>query len=137
MVRLDSRDPNFSSAFADLLTVKREISEDVDETVRGIIAGVIARGDAALVEDTRRFDRLGADFSAGDLRITQEEIAAAIRDCPAEALEALRFAAERIEAFHRQQVPGDHSATDALGVTAGWRWTALESVGLYVPGGTA
>ncbi|AWN40962.1 histidinol dehydrogenase [Methylobacterium durans] len=137
MIRLDSTHPDFAQDFARLLTVKREISEDVDETVRGIIAGVIAGGDAALVDYTRRFDRLGDDFSAARLAVTAAEVDAALDACPAEALDALRLAAERIEAFHRAQVPGDHSATDALGVTAGWRWTALESVGLYVPGGTA
>lgn len=137
MVRLDSREPSFAEDFAHLLTVKREISEDVDETVRDIIAGVVAGGDAALVDYTRRFDRLGEGFTAASLRVTPAEIAAAVAACPADALEALRFAAQRIERFHREQVPGDHMATDALGVTAGWRWTALESVGLYVPGGTA
>ncbi|KQP83149.1 histidinol dehydrogenase [Methylobacterium sp. Leaf117] len=137
MVRLDSRDGDFAAAFARLLSVKREISEDVDETVRGIIAGVVAGGDDALVDYTRRFDRLGEDFTVASLRVTPAEIEAAVAACPPEALEALRFAAARIEAFHAAQVPADHSATDSLGVTAGWRWTALESVGLYVPGGTA
>ena len=137
MVRLDSSTPNFAADFARLLTLKREIAEDVDEAVRGIIGEVVARGDAALVEFTRRFDRLGADFSAEALRITEAEIDAAVASCPDEAMTALRLAAERIEAFHAQQKPQDHRATDALGVTAGWRWTALESVGLYVPGGTA
>ena len=84
-----------------------------------------------------RFDRLGADFSAAQLRVSDAEIAAAVNACPPDSMEALRLAAERIEAFHRAQRPTDHRATDALGVTAGWRWTALESVGLYVPGGTA
>ncbi|MHC1999730.1 histidinol dehydrogenase [Methylobacterium sp. CM6241] len=137
MVRLDSRDADFATTFAGLLSVKREISEDVDETVRGIIAGVISGGDAALVDYTRRFDRLGEDFSAATLRVTPDEVRAAIAACPAESLDALRLAATRIETFHRGQVPGDHMATDDLGVTSGWRWTSLESVGLYVPGGTA
>ncbi|MCB4806060.1 histidinol dehydrogenase [Methylobacterium brachiatum] len=137
MVRLDSQAPNFAADFARLLTAKREIAEDVDEAVRGIIHEVVTRGDAALVEFTRRFDRLGAEFSADALRITEAEIDAAVAACPAEALDALRLAAERIEAFHAQQKPQDYRSTDALGVTSGWRWTALESVGLYVPGGTA
>jgi hypothetical protein len=137
MIRLDSRSPDFGEAFKRLLGLKREISEDVDETVRGIIAGVVAGGDAALVDYTRRFDRLGQDFSAAALRITAEEVEAAVAACPAEARAALALAAERIEAYHRRQIPEDHLSTDDLGVTAGWRWTALESVGLYVPGGTA
>ena len=137
MIRLDSRDPDFEGAFARLLSLKREIAEDVDETVRGIIAGVVSGGDAALVDYTRRFDRLGEDFCASSLRFTAEEMEEAAARCPVEARAALQLAAERIEAHHRRQVPADHLATDDLGVTAGWRWTALESVGLYVPGGTA
>ena len=137
MIRLDSRSPEFGEAFKRLLGLKREISQDVDETVRGIIAGVVSGGDAALVEYTRRFDRLGQDFSPAALRITAEEVEAAVAACPPEARAALALAAERIEAFHRRQIPEDHLSTDDLGVTAGWRWTALESVGLYVPGGTA
>lgn len=137
MVRIDSGDPDFQEGFARLLTLKREVAEDVDEAVRRIIADVVERGDEALVEYTRRFDRLGADFTGERLRIGEDELAAAVKACPADAIEALRLAAERIEAFHRAQKPTDHKATDALGVTAGWRWTALESVGLYVPGGTA
>jgi histidinol dehydrogenase len=137
MIRLDSRAPDFAQAFKRLLGLKREIAEDVDETVRGIIAGVVSGGDAALVDYTRRFDRLGQDFAPAALRITAEEVEAAVAACPPEARAALALAAERIEAFHRRQIPEDHLSTDDLGVTAGWRWTALESVGLYVPGGTA
>ena len=137
MVRIDSRDPDFAKAFAHLLTLKREIAEDVDDAVRKIIAEVVEKGDDALVAYTRRFDRLGDDFSAEQLRIGREEVQAAVAACPPEAIDALRLAAERIETFHRAQKPTDHKATDALGVTSGWRWTALESVGLYVPGGTA
>ncbi|CAO4165078.1 histidinol dehydrogenase [Methylorubrum populi] len=137
MIRLDSRSPDFAEAFKRLLSLKREIAEDVDETVRGIIAGVVSGGDTALVEYTRRFDRLGQDFSERALRITAEEVEDAVAACSTEARAALALAAERIEAYHRRQIPQDHLATDDLGVTAGWRWTALESVGLYVPGGTA
>ena len=137
MIRLDSRQAGFGQDFQRLLSVKREISEDVDETVRGIIAGVVAGGDEALVDYTRRFDRVGEGFSVSTLRVTEEEIEAAIAACPADALDALALAATRIEIFHRRQVPEDHRSTDDLGVMSGWRWTALESVGLYVPGGTA
>ncbi|WP_407521673.1 histidinol dehydrogenase [Methylobacterium oryzisoli] len=135
MQRLDSRDPAFGDHFARLLAVKREVAEDVDETVRAIIADVAARGDDALVDYTRRFDRLEVDPET--LRVSEREIDAAVAACPREALDALDLARARIETFHRAQVPADHRETDALGVTLGWRWTALESVGLYVPGGTA
>ncbi|ACA17077.1 Histidinol dehydrogenase [Methylobacterium sp. 4-46] len=137
MLRLDSRAPTFDADFARLLTVKREVAEDVDEAVRAIIAAVAREGDAALVAYTRRFDGRGADFTEASIRVTQAEVDAAVAASPREALDALHLARERIEAYHRAQRPADHRETDALGVTLGWRWTALESVGLYVPGGTA
>ena len=84
---------------------------------------------------TRKFDRL--DLNAGGLRITGAEIDAAVKACDAATLQALEFARNRIESFHRQQMPADAHFTDALGVELGWRWSAIESVGLYVPGGTA
>ncbi|MET7242527.1 histidinol dehydrogenase [Methylobacterium sp. EM32] len=135
MQRLDSRDPDFEAQFTRLLSVKREVAEDVDTAVRDIIRDVVERGDAALIDYTTRFDRL--DLTPETIRVSPEEIDAATAACSAEALDALRLAKERIETYHRAQVPADHRETDALGVTLGWRWTALESVGLYVPGGTA
>ncbi len=140
MVRLDSSAPTFADDFARLLTVKREIAEDVDECRARHHRGVVAGGDAALVDYTRRFDRLGEDFTEGSLRVTDAEIAEAVAACPADHIAALTLAAERIEHSTGPPIRADRPITretDALGVTAGWRWTALESVGLYVPGGTA
>jgi histidinol dehydrogenase len=134
-LRLDARAPDFPAAFRGLLGMKREVSEEVDEVVRAIIADVVARGDAAVIDYTWRFDALALD--AGSLRVSDAEIDAALAACPPEALEALRVARDRIEAYHARQKPEDWTGTDALGVMSGWRWTALESVGLYVPGGTA
>ncbi|HEX8662719.1 MAG TPA: histidinol dehydrogenase [Beijerinckiaceae bacterium] len=134
-LRLDARSPTFERAFAALLSAKREVSEDVDDTVKAIIADVAARGDDALIEYTGRFDALALTPDA--LRVSDAEIDAAAKACPAEALAALRLAQERIRTYHEAQTPQDRTTTDALGVTLGWRWTALESVGLYVPGGTA
>ena len=134
-LRLDAREAVFARAFAGLLAAKRETSEEVDEVVRSIIADVIARGDAALIEHTSRFD--GLDLAPDRLRVGEDEIEAAVAACSAEALDALAFAKSRIEGYHRAQRPEDVMATDALGVTLGWRWTAVEAVGLYVPGGTA
>ncbi|WP_112663745.1 histidinol dehydrogenase [Microvirga flavescens] len=133
--RLDARDAGFPKAFADLLSAKREVSEDVDQAVRTIIEDVVARGDEALIDYTRRFDAL--DLTPQTLRISDEEIDAAEAQCAKEELDALRLAKERIEVYHRAQRPQDSLTTDALGVTLGWRWTALESVGIYVPGGRA
>ena len=114
--------------------MKREVSEEVDIAVRDIIADVVARGDAALIDYSRKFDRV--DLSGG-LRVTDAEIEAATAACDPKALEALRLAHSRIVAYHEKQKPQDHRFTDALGVELGWRWTAIQSVGLYVPGGTA
>ncbi|CAM5771782.1 histidinol dehydrogenase [Labrys miyagiensis] len=134
-VRLDSAQADFAAAFATLLAAKREISEDVDSAVRGIIEDVVASGDKAVIEYTSRFDRL--DLTPRTLRVTPEEIDVARAECPPAALHALELAAERIRAFHERQKPSDLFFTDPLGVRLGWRWTAIEAVGLYVPGGTA
>jgi histidinol dehydrogenase len=133
--RLDAREASFPGAFARLLGTKREVSEDVDEAVRAIIEDVRERGDRALIDYTGRFD--GLELTPETLRISDQEIDAAQAQCPPEELAALGFARERIEVYHRAQRPQDSLTTDALGVTLGWRWTALESVGLYVPGGRA
>ncbi len=133
--RLDARDASFPQAFAALLAAKREVSEDVDQAVRAIIEDVVVRGDEALIDFTYRFD--GLALQPETLRISDAEIDAAEAQCPKEALEALTLAKERIETYHRAQRPQDFKTTDPVGVTLGWRWTALESVGLYVPGGLA
>ncbi|MDU1691600.1 MAG: histidinol dehydrogenase, partial [Bradyrhizobium sp.] len=100
-----------------------------------IVDDVAKRGDAALLEATRKFDRL--ELTAASLRVTADEIEAAVTACDAATLDALKFARDRIEAFHLKQLPTDQRFTDAAGVELGWRWSAIESAGLYVPGGTA
>src|SRR5580693_2582925 len=134
-IRLDTRSADFAQKFRTFLDGKRETSADVEAAVRAIVADVIARGDRALQEYTQKFDRL--DLSRAGLRVTPEEIAAAQRDCAPAAVDALKLARDRIEVFHRRQKPQDDRFTDALGVELGSRWTAIEAVGLYVPGGTA
>ncbi len=129
------REPGFAGAFDALLNAKREEEEDVAAVVRGIIADVRKRGDDALVELSNKFDR--ANVTAATLRLTQDEIDAAEAQCSKAMLDALAVAAARIEAYHRRQIPANAWFTDAAGVKLGWRWTALDSVGLYVPGGTA
>jgi histidinol dehydrogenase len=135
MLTLDSRSPEFAAAFAGLLGMKREVSEDVDAAVRAILADVRARGDAALAEYTLRFDRV--DVAARGLEISRGDIAAARAQCDAKALAALELAAQRIRVFHERQKPADTLFTDEIGVTLGWRWTPVQSAGLYVPGGSA
>ena len=134
-VRLDSSSADFAERFAQFLAMKREVSADIESATRAIVDDVACRGDLALIEATRKFDRL--DLNPGDLRVTSAEIDAAVQACDAETLDALKFARDRIEIFHRRQLPKDDRFTDALGVELGWRWSAIESVGLYVPGGTA
>jgi histidinol dehydrogenase len=134
-VRLDSSRADFAERFATFLGAKREISADIEAATRAIVDDVADRGDLALIEATRKFDRL--DLGPADLRVTAAEIDAAVRACDPATLTALKFARDRIEAFHRRQLPRDDRFTDALGVELGWRWSAIESVGLYVPGGTA
>jgi histidinol dehydrogenase len=134
-IRLDSRAPDFAERFSDFLASKREAQPDVEASARAIIADVIARGDNALVELTRKFDRV--DLDRIGIKVTTEEIEAAYAACERRALDALSLARERIEAYHRRQLPADDRFTDALGVELGHRWTAIEAVGLYVPGGTA
>jgi len=134
-IRLESSARDFDQQFAAFLSTKREASADVETAVRDIIADVVARGDAALVDLSRRFDRV--DLAQMGLRITADEIAAAEKACNPRALEALTLARDRIEAYHVRQKPKDERFTDAIGVELGSRWTAIEAVGLYVPGGTA
>jgi len=134
-IRLDSRAADFETAFAGLLALKRESAPDVDATVREIIEAVKTRGDAALKEYTRRFDRLDLDETG--IAISSEERAAARGSVDAETLAALELAASRIRSHHERQMPKDDSYVDAIGVELGSRWTAVGAVGLYVPGGLA
>jgi histidinol dehydrogenase len=135
MIRLSTANPSFEPAFVALLNQARETTETVDRAVAAIIADVRARGDAALIEYTARFDRL--TLTADRLRISTAEIDAAVASIPAAAADALNLAATRIEAFHKAQLPADLKLTDDAGMTLGMRWTSLDSVGLYVPGGKA
>ena len=134
-VRLVRSSADFAERFAQFLAMKREVSADIESATRTIVDDVAVRGDLALIEATRKFDRL--DIDPGRLRIAAAEIDDAVKACDAKTLDALKFARDRIEVFHRRQLPGDDRFTDALGVELGWRWNAIESVGLYVPGGTA
>jgi len=134
-IRLDARAADFPAKFRTFLDAKREASADVEQAVRAIIADVAARGDAALFELTAKFDRV--DLRAIGMRVRPDELEAATAACEVTALDALKLARDRIETYHRRQLPKDDRWTDPLGVELGHRWTAIEAVGLYVPGGTA
>lgn len=135
-IRLSNTDADFEKQFTALLSGKREVSENVDQIVSGILDDVRQRGDAAVVDYTKRFDRLEVT-QATELRVSEQEIAAALQEVPKATLDALGFARDRIHAHHVRQVPKDDRYIDPIGVELGSRWTAIEAVGLYVPGGTA
>ena len=134
-LRLDSRDPGFEQAFKDFLGAKRETETDVNDAVAAILGDVKARGDAAVLEYTKRFDRF--ELTAEGMAIAAGEVDAARGQCTDETLSALATAAGRIRAFHEKQLPEDLDFTDAAGLRLGYRWQAVEAAGLYVPGGTA
>ncbi|MBS7696312.1 MAG: histidinol dehydrogenase [Chelatococcus sp.] len=132
---LDSTADDFPARFADLLAMKREVSEEVDKAVARIVQAVVEGGDQAVIDFSRQFDRL--TLTPETLRVSEDELDAATGACDSDTLAALQTARDRIEAYHSRQLPRDERFTDALGVTLGWRWTAVGAVGIYVPGGTA
>ena len=134
-MRLNSKDPGFETAFKGLLGLKREVSADVDQAVAQIIADVRAHGDKALIALSQKFDAV--DLGKLGLQVTAAEVKAAFASCSKETLDALEFARERIANHHARQKPADDRYRDAQGVELGHRWTAVESAGLYVPGGLA
>ncbi len=135
VLRLETAAPGFPAEFSELLSTKRETAEDVDMAVREILRAVRERGDAALLELTERFDMV--DLSQSGIRVPESEIDEAAASVDADMLDALQLASDRIAGHHARQRPENDRYTDALGVELGQRWTALDSVGLYVPGGTA
>src|SRR5689334_188136 len=134
-ITLHTRDTGFETAFVALLVAKRESAAEVDAVVAEIIEQVTTRGDAALHEYTKRFDRI--ELGPATLRLTVAEIAAGADAAPADTVAALGLAAERIESFHRHQLPAPVDYVDAAGVRLGLRWRPIAAAGLYVPGGTA
>ena len=132
--RLDATQRDFDEQFEKLLT-RHRLATEVANSVAEIIADIRLRGDAGLIDATRRFDRF--DVTATSLPISDAELDDAERSITAEAIEALAFAKSRIEVFHRRQLPNDDRFVDADGVALGSKWTPIDAVGLYVPGGTA
>jgi histidinol dehydrogenase len=133
--RLNASDASFAADFEKLLTATRADDEDVALVVKAIIADVRKRGDVALVELTNKFDH--ADVTVETLKVSVDEIEAALTLVSPEQFAAIETAATRIEAYHRRQIPADDRFIDDTGAVLGWRWTSVDSVGLYVPGGTA
>ncbi|AZN95825.1 histidinol dehydrogenase [Mesorhizobium sp. M9A.F.Ca.ET.002.03.1.2] len=134
-ITLRLSDADFEQRFAAFLLTKREVSADVDAVVRAIIARVRAEGDAALIDYTQKFEQ--ADLKGLGMAVSQDDIAKAYGAADPQTIEALKCARDRIRSHHERQRPKDDRYTDAAGVELGSRWTAIEAVGLYVPGGTA
>lgn len=132
---LEQASTDFEERFSAFLSTKREVSDDVNAVVKAIIDDVRARGDAALIDYSARFDKI--DLATAGIRVQEEEIEAAVAETEPDVLDALHLAAERIERHHARQMPKDDLYEDDLGVGLGSRWTAVDAVGLYVPGGTA
>ena len=135
MIRLSTAEPDFEAAFTALLAQARETTETVDRAVAAIIDDVRSRGDAAVIDYTTRFDR--QTLTPDRLRVSAAEVAAAVAAVSQDLKDALDLAATRIERFHAAQYPNELRMTDEAGLTLGMRWTALDAVGLYVPGGKA
>lgn len=133
--RLNSADEDFEADFVSLLASKRETNNDVSSVVSTILEDVRVRGDEAVIELTRRFDHFDANIE--DLRIDNDEVDRAIAQCEPELIQALEYAARRIENFHKRQMPDDIDYVDEEGLRLGYRWSAISAAGLYVPGGTA
>lgn len=132
---LKANSADFESLFVDLLSSKREVSSDVNDTVAEILADVKHRGDEALFDYTKRFDRL--ELNTDSISVSAAEIADAVASCDPESIAALELAAKRITDYHARQKPEDLQYTDEVGVQLGHRWTAVQAAGLYVPGGLA
>jgi len=132
---LQQSHPDFEQQFLTLLHSKREVAQDVDESVAKIIHHVREKGDEALFSYSRQFDRF--DVEKSGMLVKREEIEAAFAQIPLKTMQALELARERIEFYHQKQLPRDEYFVDAIGVELGWRWSAVESAGLYVPGGSA
>lgn len=131
----DTRRDDFDSAFRAYIQQRREAGANVDQTVAAILQAVREQDDAALLDYTEKLD--GHRPTPESLRLPPEALSDSLAKCDSQTVRALQLARERIEAFHKEQIPADHETTDALGVRMGHRWTALDAAGLYVPGGTA
>ena len=134
-VLLNSQNSNFEKEFKKLLLAKREDSVDVDVSVREIIGGVIELGDQALIEYTKKFDRIS--LTTDTLRFTQSELKEQAAQVSDKDRSALELAVTRIKSYHEKQLPYDTFWTDESGVELGWRWSPVSAAGLYVPGGLA
>jgi histidinol dehydrogenase len=135
MRRFDVADAGFAAAFDAFLREPRGAPADVEAAVAQVIADVRSDGVEALLRFSRRFDRV--ELTPATLAVSRDEIEAGAAACPPKVRDAIAFAAARIGAYHERLRPTDGAFVDAAGVELGWRWTPIDAVGIYVPGGRA
>ena len=134
--RFIAADSGFTEAFGKFLSLRRaQGTEDVHTATAAIVRDVRQRGGEAVAAQTSRFDAVEVDPQT--LQAKGVDLLEAAERCAPDVREALNFAAERIERYHQEQRPKDHSFVDPNGLELGWRWSAVDAVGLYVPGGRA
>ncbi|QNT78655.1 histidinol dehydrogenase [Entomobacter blattae] len=135
MKQLSTNDTNFTQAFAAILSQRENNTSSVSEQVREILTEIRHKGDTALFAYTQQFDKVA--ISETTLRVKDTEILDAWNSLSSSLREALILAAQRIESFHKTQIPENIKYTDQAGVLLGMKWLPLDAVGLYVPGGKA
>ena len=135
-LKLNFKEQDFEKKFCSLIGSRQKAGENISDLVSGIITDVRDRGDRALIEFTKKFDR-GTVERIQQIVVSKERIMSASADCEPKLVSALETAASRIEAYHQRQMPDDFDYVDPLGIRLGARWTSIKSVGIYVPGGTA
>ena len=133
--RLNIVDASFDRDFAAFLAQDRDDGVDVAAAVAAIVADVRRDGFGAVEKYTKTFDKFGIDEKS--VAVGADDIDRMLSQCDPEDIKALEFAAERIRAYHEKQLPQDMRYKDDMGVTLGWRWTAVDAAGLYAPGGRA
>ena len=134
-IRLEAMDPKFEAKFQRLLEVRQVSGEDVASVVSNILSEVQIRGDEAVFEYTSKFDAF--DLNSLNMTFRHEEISSAREQCSPEVIAALELAATRITDYHQHQLPKDLDYIDNTGMQLGYRWTPIQNIGIYVPGGTA
>lgn len=135
MRRFRSDAADFEASFRAFASERRDTPVAVDASVQEILTAVRRDGLDAVLRYTAQFD--GVTLSSDQARVSEAEIEEGAARCDADVRAAIDFAAGRIRDYHERQRPADTRFVDALGVELGWRWTPLDSVGVYVPGGRA
>ena len=134
-LKLDTSNTDFENKFTRFILARREVAEDVDAATLSILTEVRKRGDTAVAEFTAKFD--GIRLTPNEFAIEQEQLEESVKCCDPVTIASLQKAADRIRSFHKTLMPQSFEYYDSLGIKLGSRWTPVDAVGLYVPGGTA